>query len=264
MSTTIYYFSATGNSLKVARDIADRLGKAAIISISAMKNTKLDFSSETIGIVFPVYIWGIPAIVSRFIENIGATSPQKYIFAIATCKSQPGGALNQLNKKLKKHGLLLSAGFNVKMPGNHIVYYETDSVESQNEKFKAWEKRLSEIVTLIKNHNMCKIESGSLIKRILGTGILHRLITKTFPESDKRFWTDSNCTGCGTCSNVCPVKNIEIVDHKPFWLHRCEQCVACLNLCPNQAIQYMKTTIGKKRYKNPFVELKDLMNELIY
>lgn len=260
MSTTIYYFSATGNSLKVARDIADRLGETTTISIPAMKNMNPDLSAEVIGIVFPVYIWGIPAIVSRFIENIGTTNPEKYIFAIATCKSQPGGVLYQLNKKLKKHGFQLSAGFNVKMPGNHIVYYETDSVEIRNKKFEACEKRLDEIVALIKNHNTCKIESDSFLKRILGTGILHRLITKSFNKSDKQFWTDSNCTGCGTCSNICPVKNIEIVDHKPFWLHRCEQCVACLNLCPNQAIQYMKTTIGKKRYKNPFIELKDLIN----
>ena len=54
MSTTIYYFTATGNSLQAALDIAEGLGGAEVISVSrAGKNVKCD--SEVIGFVFPSF-----------------------------------------------------------------------------------------------------------------------------------------------------------------------------------------------------------------
>src|SRR5690242_6613925 len=91
-------------------------------------------TSERIGIVFPVYVYGIPLMVSRFVDRINS-SGDKYFFAVATFRAQPGGALLLLSKKLRSKGLKLSAGFNVCMPGNHIGYYEKDSIDKQQKKF---------------------------------------------------------------------------------------------------------------------------------
>lgn len=71
---------------------------------------------------------------------------------------------------------------------------------------------------------------------------------KTDPESgdktemqliyrlDASFASNANCTGCGLCAAVCPVRNITMVDGRPQWNHRFENCLACYNLCPYKAI----------------------------
>ena len=87
MSTEIYYFSGTGNSLAVARDIAERT-KGTLISIPAVmdkQSTKTD--AGDIGIIFPCYLaqlYGIPLIVERFVKRIEDVG-SKYIFAVCTC-----------------------------------------------------------------------------------------------------------------------------------------------------------------------------------
>ncbi len=261
MSTIIYCFSATGNSLKVARDLAGKLGETKLVQIADIENMLLDFSPDKIGFVFPVYIWGLPSIVDAFLQRIDNLNQEKYVFAVATCKSSPGAVLQQLQKKLEKIKANLSAGFTVYMPGNYIIGYETDSTEVQQDKFREWEKQVDVIASTINNSGTCTIKKGQLFSRFLLTGILHKLISGTFHNADKHFWTDDNCMGCGICSEVCPVNNIDIVDNKPVWKHNCEQCVACINLCPRQAIQYSENTIGRGRYKNPFVELDDLLRD---
>ena len=56
MSRVIYYFSGTGNSLKVAKDVAALLDNT---QLKRIRNNSLEESSvsnhDTIGIVFPVY-----------------------------------------------------------------------------------------------------------------------------------------------------------------------------------------------------------------
>lgn len=253
MRTVIYYFSATGNSLMVARDIAGGLDDARIVPISEVQGEEPDFYEERIGIVFPVYMWGIPAIVSRFIGRMNISDAGKYVFAVATYKAQQGDALRMLQKRLKSRGLELSAGFNVNMPGNNVIYYAPDGEEEMAKKFELWRNRLDKVINVVKNLEKYGIERGSIITRTVGTGLLHRPITATFAASDRNFEADSSCTACGMCARLCPVGNIQMHDGKPTWQHRCELCTACINRCPAGSIQYGKTTQKRERYSNPLI-----------
>jgi hypothetical protein len=54
MGNIIFCFSGTGNSLAVARDIAERLGDTKIILIAdAMKEEHIDLPYERVGFVCP-------------------------------------------------------------------------------------------------------------------------------------------------------------------------------------------------------------------
>lgn len=44
------------------------------------------------------------------------------------------------------------------------------------------------------------------------------------PLADRSFCLDEQCNGCGTCTRICPVGNIKMVDNKPVWQHHCETC----------------------------------------
>ena len=83
MQTTILYFSATGNSIVIARKLAKNMENAEVISIAKiMKNDTIKVYSEKIGIIIPVYAWGAPRIVMEFLNRIELNHNQ-YIFAIA-------------------------------------------------------------------------------------------------------------------------------------------------------------------------------------
>lgn len=83
MNTEIYYFSGTGNSMFIAKEIQKRIPDSEILPIaSLMKKDKIKSRGKTIGIVFPVHALTIPLVVMKFLRRIDL-SEAEYIFAIA-------------------------------------------------------------------------------------------------------------------------------------------------------------------------------------
>ena len=78
----VYYFSGTGNSLVLAKLVAERLGGALIPIASVIDREKIEPAADVIGITFPVYYADAPNIVRRFAEKL-ANTEGKYIFAIS-------------------------------------------------------------------------------------------------------------------------------------------------------------------------------------
>ena len=87
MPMEIYYFSGTGNSLVVARDIAEKT-KTRLISIpTVVDQERIKTDADCIGIVFPSYLahlYGIPLVVEKFVKKLDGIGG-KYIFAVCTC-----------------------------------------------------------------------------------------------------------------------------------------------------------------------------------
>ena len=68
-----------------------------------------------------------------------------------------------------------------------------------------------------------------------------------FVKADAFYSTDE-CIGCGLCEKLCPLKNIQIKDHRPVWGKKCTHCMACIAKCPKKAIEYGKKSRRKNRY----------------
>jgi len=256
---TIFYFSGTGNSLQVSKDIASQLGETELLSIpKIINNSEIKVQSECIGIVFPVYMGGLPLIVAEFIKRL-STDKSTYVFAVATFGGIPGNALKQVTTLMKDKDAILNAGFTLNMPGNYIVKYgaKSDKMQIKLEKEKVKVQQIVGIIKEKKNYGYEK--SKILIDRILAL-IFYKKMSGVH-SMDKLFLAKDNCTGCGVCEKVCSVKNIEIKNCKPSWKNNCEQCMACIQYCPNEAIEYGDETIGRKRYHNPNISLKEMINE---
>lgn len=105
MSAKIYYFSGTGNSLAVARELKKHLSdETSICSITEFINEEsVQADTDVLGFVFPVYFMDIPDVFKTFIEKL-AFKNDTYIFAVATCNGAPGETLFNLNKCLVKKG----------------------------------------------------------------------------------------------------------------------------------------------------------------
>lgn len=55
MTKKIYYFTGTGNSMRAATKIAERLGHTEIISMRTDPSTVPATDCDVIGFVYPVY-----------------------------------------------------------------------------------------------------------------------------------------------------------------------------------------------------------------
>ena len=260
MKSEVYYFTGTGNSLVVARDIAREIDAELISIPSALNKGTVKVNTKVAVIVFPVYMWGIPLIIERFIKKI-ENLQDKLVYAIVTYGGMPGATVNILEKKLKSCGGKLAAGFTVRMPGNYTPMYGAIPEEKQKRMFNNWSTKVKIIAGYINTEKQGKKETSNLLTNLIFSSLIYNLSAKHIPEMDQSFWKDEKCDQCGICQTVCPVSNIQLNNGTPIWKGHCEQCLACLQWCPQQAIQYGKNTLTRKRYHHPQVDLSDILNQ---
>jgi ferredoxin/flavodoxin len=258
MKTAIYYFSATGNSLVVARDLAKGLNNAELIPINqALKNPDASIYA-VIGFVYPVYMFGLPLIVADFLKAV-EINPAAYVFSVATLGGLKGRAHSLAREILKKRGINLACGFSVIMPGNYTPLYGAFSRPRQEKMFARQKIKTHEIADYVSCQKHGRVEEKPFLLNLLLYKMLYKGGSRRIPLSAKGFWITAACTQCGLCAKICPVQNIQMQDGQPYWLTHCQHCMGCLQWCPVEAIQYRKLTIGKKRYRHPDVGVLDIM-----
>ena len=268
----VYYFSGTGNSLVVAKAVAERLAGDLVPIASVIDRERIGPTADVIGIVFPVYYADLPNIIRRFAEKLGDTEG-KYVFAVSTYGGAAGASLKSLDDILRLRGHGLSAGFGVHMPQNAFrkpwenrkvistlaqrridfivrsigarrkgLFYSNALVQAITTPFQGWLRRATALY--LEKASRTPSPSGLTIEQLM-------------PLCGRSFALDENCNGCGTCATVCPVDNIEIADGKPVWQNRCENCLACYNWCPQKAIHGGIAKDGY-RYCHPAVTVRDI------
>lgn len=118
MSIEIYYFSGTGNSLHIARELEGRLPDVKLIPIvSLLGKDMIQTRSGTVGFVFPLYLTMVPAPVRKFLRKLDLNS-SGYFFSIATRGGSFSFADTFVEKILRKKGESLDSFFEITMVTN--------------------------------------------------------------------------------------------------------------------------------------------------
>ena len=299
MNPEIYYFTGTGNSLFIARDIAENIN-GKLMPIASMVNREIiTTDAQIIGFVFPVYYAsnlcsGIPLIVERFLykfKEIGS----KYLFAVCTHSGMPGSTLEEVSKICKSLGGELAGGFTVLTYNDasslgeklkKIIFRKesmkknTLKIQKRHQKvLEKWKVKLSYISNYINNKQQGEIETRKNITKLSFAPLLYLLIKPSFkkryqklsntshlcfkemiPLADRSFYIDDNCSGCGVCVRICPVKNIKLINGKPVWQNHCENCFACFSWCPNESI-YGEIVSYAEHYHHSTVKVTDLIDQ---
>lgn len=255
MNSVIYYFSGTGNSLWVAKQIGQSIEGTKLIPISTvMDQETIEFKEEYIGIVTPVYYNGLPMMVKRFLKKV-KVSNHPYIYSFATLGEKSSNVFTEIDTLLNGN---LSYGRHITMPGNYLRMFNTPSDDVIKEQLSNGQKVIEDSIIKIKEKKSEPYVKEMILKRFVYSPVRNIWINK-LPKIDQSFNVDSKCISCNICKKVCPVKNIEMVDQKPKWQGMCEDCMACIHLCPAKAIQIKNKTKNKKRYINPEIKIEELM-----
>jgi ferredoxin len=255
MRTQIFYFSGTGNSLSLAKSLAEKIKDAELISIPIALRDDIKPDADNIGIVYPVYATGLPIVVGDFLETIDKSNA--YIFAVCNYALLAGKSLLLMNKLLQKKGMELSSGFMIKMPNNFIPFSNALPVKKQKKRFEMAEKRIQKISEIVKEKRKSKIERH-IFPPLWLSYMTFSQCKKAALSNANHFWTDDKCISCGLCAKVCQFHNIKLEDGKPAWGDYCEQCMACLQWCPKEAIQFSKISSKRRRYHHPDIKAEEI------
>ena len=240
----ILYFTGTGNSLFAAKNLlsdGERLVNIAEAAKCDEYNYKLE-DGESLGIVFPVYFYTVPAIVADFLKKL-CVDNVVYTYSVITC----GGSISQagavLKGILKERNIELKYVLELLMPDNAMLFYNIPPADEGKERIDNATIRLAEIKQDILNKKEVRIRDNTLISTSMG--LMYRACQGT-----KKYWVEKDkCTSCGLCEKNCPESVIKMQNGNPIWeKDRCSKCSACINRCPNYAIQYGKFTKNRNRY----------------
>jgi len=249
----IFYFTSTGNSLHVAKEIQKRIGGELISIPKALKEEKLEFTGDKIGIVYPCYAWYAPNIVREFIEKKNIKG--RYNFSVMTYGNMSLGGVKVFKKLCKKNGIELNYGNELLMVDNYLPMFDIDrQMEKLGE--KGIPENLSKIIEDIHREVESIKESGVLAE--FASGQVYKLIEGSHNKIPRKFRIEETCTRCEVCIKVCPVANIKPKEKGLEFSDRCIACLACTNNCPTNSIR-MTNEKSKTRFRNKNIKLSEII-----
>jgi ferredoxin len=279
MSVEIYYFSGTGNSLHVARELQKRIPEAKLIPIVHLLNQEvIETQSEIVGFVFPIYLMTVPVPVRRFLKNLDPKSA-RYLFAVPTHTGHPGPgfATIYIDKILRKKGKSLNSYLYLHMANNSPTGLVPPSMPGFKEQVKDWVNQISpeKIAALelpvqnqLETFYQAVVQQVKYPKKTTYNGFyrfLEYFISRLsdHPKTEIPFYADATCTGCGICEQVCLSRKIKMLYDNPVWQKdvQCYFCFACYNACPQQAILHQHYTDKNGRYIHPRITAGDIAGQ---
>ncbi|GLL56154.1 hypothetical protein KUBF_38170 [Bacteroides finegoldii] len=261
----VFYFTGTGNSLYIARQLAEE--NTELLSIPQMvKQGKYEFEADEIGIVYPIYGHMPPNMVRRFIQK--ANLKADYLFAVLTYGNRKCNAVEIWDEVSRQAGKRFDYIGTIIMVDNWLPNFD------MNEQMKI-DKHIPENLQKITadiNGGRHWHEPVTEEERQQHQGFMQR--SGLDPEvgflikSEKSFTVTDACIDCGICTYVCPRGNYELTSRGAKMSGDCEFCFACIQNCPQKAIQFRKSEDGSfpdgteknpnARYRNEHISLMEL------
>ncbi len=252
----IYYFSGTGNS----RYVANFLSKELLERVEFIPKVIAEEESPdgmSVGLVFPVYSWGVPPLVMDFINRLPDSFwnevkvGQLPIWCVMTCGDEVAMSPEMLQDAFRRRDVEVRSIWSVIMPNNYVLLpgFDVDSKDLADKKLADAPLRLKEICRGI----MQQRETIDVVR-----GSMAWLKSKTVYPLFKRWgifpgkWHSmETCVSCGICAKSCPLGNVQMSDGRPKWGDNCCSCLACYHSCPRHAVAYGKITQSKGQYFLP-------------
>ena len=252
----VFYFTATGNSLFVARQFSD-----SPISIpQELKKKDLSYEADEIGIVCPDYAGAIPKIVREFVQKASFKAP--YMFSVITYGNLCVNVAEYWDEFCQGQGITMNYVRPLLMVDNYLPVFDMNEQIAID---KHTDENLATILEEIGAHKdyIAPAEMGFFTKdRLKGMQDQHFSMT-----ADRLLQLrQDRCIQCMTCANVCPHKNFSLADSGVSFVGDCEYCLACVHACPQKALTLHSPREGfpgernpEARYRHPKVSLADIV-----
>lgn len=249
----IFYFTGTGNSLYVAKQMEEEQ-----ISIThIIRKDEISFSADCIGIVCPIYGHEMPMMVKDFLKKTEFNT--SYLYLLLTYGNAHGGSAEIAKKYCDDIGIKVDYINTILMVDNFLPAFD---MKEQMAIDKKVEEQIAQIKEDIQGKKVYVQKAGVKDKAT------HKMYTAWVKNAPETIWADyvitDKCIGCGICTKVCPAGCIHLENqHAVNTGKNCQACYACVQACPEMAIQFgdipMKEPNPNARYRNPNVTLTELV-----
>lgn len=247
----IFYFTGTGNSLWIAKQIEEN--PVSIPQIIKQENQI--YSDKKIGIVAPVYGHEMPKMVKEFIKL--ATFKTDYFYIILTYGNRHGGAVELANDFCKENNIHVDYLNIIEMVDNWLPSFDMDEQKKIDKHVDEYLKGIIADINSLKK----EIPAVTEADRQAHKQYLENMskLPKTLLENI--YTVNENCVQCAVCTKVCPAGCIRLENSKVVYdMKKCELCMACIHNCPQKAI---KLNVPEKnpnaRYRNINVKLEEII-----
>lgn len=233
----IYLFSATGNTLLVARRMSqifqERGRRLRIRRMETWDPADVD-RSHALGLAFPVAAQTTYPLVWEFCERLpdGAGAET---FMVDTMAGFSGGVVGPLRDVMERRGYAPIGAREIIMP----LSFGRARVDPDHDA-RSWQRGLRKAEAYANDLLDGKTRWGRIpilpdAMRAVGGGAATWKMGRWLGS---RMRSDpAKCTRCGLCAQYCPVQNI-IMEGYPRHLDHCTQCMRCFGLCPTSAVEF--------------------------
>ncbi len=248
----LFYFTATGNSLYVAK----QLDEQCISIAQAIHDENHVNKADKIGVVCPIFGHEMPDLVKEFL--IDSKFETEYFYLILTYGNYHGGASKLAKEFLESHGITPSYIQCVLMVDNYLPAFD---MEEQKKIDKKVDEKIKEIVKDIQDRRIFISPVTDQDRNI------HKEYLKRRSKMPSNIFLDlyeinDKCIGCGICKKICPKKCFTLEGQKSVWNPEgCISCMACIHACPMMAIQLKIPEKNKKaRYRNENISICEIID----
>lgn len=246
----ILYFSGTGNSLYIAKKLAEILDERIISIAELVCKGQYDIpvrDGENIGFVYPVIACAPPDVVTDFLKKVTFNGyHNNYIYSVYNCAGSPEYTSRVFKEKAKKAGFHVSGFYGVLMPGNWITHNKHLPAEKVQQYLSECDGKIAQIAKSVqeKESNYTKEKHSFLLSYVV-----HKLAVL---QKTEKFIFGDDCVRCGKCVEICSMEAIQFVGDKLVRDEKkCAYCLGCVNVCPTRALQVGNKSQGNPQYVNP-------------
>lgn len=240
MQAIIYYFTGTGNTLKVCEKFQQQLNtrgvQCQLCPMSLTEPAPNPNAFDLVGFAYPVHGFNAPYVVYKFVRNLPKVVGKNFFLLYTSGEpvAMNHASTLHLTAKIKKRGFArLTNEYHYVMPYN-MIFRHTD-LQAQ----KMWQtaERLIplDVDELLAGtpHRLRSPAFGRLVTWVL------RIEHSAMKTNGKSFKVTKQCVKCMKCVKNCPVNNIAYDEKKGKFKfgNKCVMCARCSFHCPKNAIK---------------------------
>lgn len=248
----LFYFTATGNSLYVAK----QLDEERISIPQAVHHREKIYTADPIGVVCPIYGHEVPGLVKEFLRS--SVFQTEYFYMILTYGNRHGGAAELAHQMLEGMGIHPAYINLVLMADNFLPAFDMKEQKALDKHVDAQIEKIREDIFNRKRFLSPVTEADREVHR----EFLRRAALKLPDAAGGIYWITDDCIGCEICTKVCPKNCFTMEGRQSRWNPEgCILCMACIHACPMTAIRMrIPEKNPEARYRNENISICEIID----